>query len=59
MIEVDVYRVFYESLQVKPKYKLTEFLSNTMEGKYFSGRVRPGLKVAFLPRRIKFNLIRQ
>ena len=36
MVEVDVYRVFYKSFETKSKFKLTVFLSNTMETKYFS-----------------------
>ena len=40
MVEVDVYRLFYKSLKIKSKFKLTAFLSNTMETKYFSDRVK-------------------
>ena len=40
MVEVDVYRVFYKCLKIKSKFKLAAFLSNIMETKYFSQRVK-------------------
>ena len=40
MVEVDLYRLFYKSLKIKSKFKLTAFLSNTMKTNYLSERVK-------------------
>ena len=39
MAEVDVYKVFCKSLKIKSKFKLTAFLYNMTETKYFFERV--------------------